>query len=1138
MSQIVTLLFTDLAGSSALLHRLGDEAGEEMRRLHFGILREAVEENGGQEVKNLGDGLMVVFDSGAAASRSAIAMQQAIARHNCAGGPELGVRVGLHVGEPIRDEDDYFGTAVVVAKRLCDAAEAGQILASGMVRGLVVSKAGFTFTPVADVALKGMDEEVAAFELGWRQESRPANADLSDPPLLVGRADHLEHLEQQLAAAAQGRLRVVLVTGDAGMGKSRLAAELVRRNRDQILPLSARAYPLGATASLGLWVEALERHLRGLPREEVLSLCGGHVSALAGLLPSVRAASREHVPDDSPRVQLLAALAALLDRLSTRSPLVIVFDDVHLADGSSWEALNYLARNVTDSRILIVLAARPAELSDHPMANEVIRSLDQEGLVSRRTVVPLSMEEVGTLAGELIGGPASPALVHWLGQRALGSPLFVGGLVRALLEEGADLDAPVLRSLPEDLADRVEARLHHLDPPSRAVLELLAVAGYRIELGDLLRLTGQTLDDLATILEQLLRVRLVAELEDGRELAYEISHPLIQEAIYRHIGGARRRALHRHAARVLVVAGRYGAAASHVVRAAEPGDDEAIETLCEALRRAEAGGHHREEIALLDALLVLVPAGDRRWMNVLDALPLTPEWVVDHRADTGSDVAVRAMRRADQVLERSSDAAHRAAVKFSLGSLLAWGQCELVEGRAHVLRARELFAEAGDDRAVRLATNELGYHAALADDGVTHERVAREVLAAADEAGDLDLQLQALCSLVWALMICGRLGDCLPVLDRGIDVARRADKLYRLSYLQALLIMIKHTLGGGATAANFEAVMELDPAFRDTMLLDFAGQVRWLAGDLRGAIAACRDQLAWDGGTSPRRALGVSIAVVCLAESGRLDEAAQLQATTEAAMHGCRWWVHSRLVDWSGAVAMALRGDAHGGLDRLSGVVRDAVSCGYWSWARLMLLDMAEEAMWAKDGDVAQEAGAHLRSDPSPPEGSSHDGIRLVVTAGEFFATSAWDAAADSLGEAAAAFGAAGWRLWEGRALGLRGLALAAHERERAAEALQGAVNCLDACGAVVRRDRALRTLDSLGTRGRRTKVGLVGPEALTARERDVARLAAEGCSAKEIAARLFIGERTVETHLANSYAKLGVTSKVDLVRRAAELRL
>ena len=195
-AQIVTLLFTDLAGSSALLRRLGDEAGEDLRRRHFGILREAVAETGGQEVKNLGDGLMVVFDSAVAASRCAISMQRAIERHNAGGGSQLGVRVGIHVGEPIRDEDDYFGAAVVVAKRLCDAAGAGQILASSLVRGLVSSRSGFAFIPAGDIPLKGMDEPVSAFSVEWRNALSAERG-----PGLVGRQVPLERLEAELDQA-------------------------------------------------------------------------------------------------------------------------------------------------------------------------------------------------------------------------------------------------------------------------------------------------------------------------------------------------------------------------------------------------------------------------------------------------------------------------------------------------------------------------------------------------------------------------------------------------------------------------------------------------------------------------------------------------------------------------------------------------------------------------------------------------------------------------------------------------------------------------------------------------------------------------------------------------------------------------
>ncbi len=489
-AQIVTLLFTDLTGSSALLERLGDEASEDLRRRHFAILRKAVAETGGQEVKNLGDGLMVVFDSAVAASMCGISMQRAIQRHNAGSGAKLGVRVGIHVGEPIRDEDDYFGAAVVVAKRLCDAASVGQILISSLVRGLVSSKAGFVFVPVGDIPLKGMDEPVSAFSVEWR-EALPTSS--GRRPGLVGRDVLLRRLEGELDQTTAGRLRVVLMLGEAGVGKTRLASELVARHRDRVISLSARAYPLGATASLGLWVEALERRLRLFSETDVLELCGGQVADLAALLPSVSAAAKAQTSDDRPRVRLLSALASLLQRMSERAPLVVTLDDVHLADGSSWEALNYLSRNLADFPLLVLLAARPEELAAHSVAGEVVWALEQEGLLTRVHVTPLARRDVRELAEELVGAPVTDALVDWLVARAQGSPLFVTGLVRALLEEGGDLAHPSLRALPEDLADRVQARLRTLGGGDRSTLELLTVIGYRAELRDLLRLRADSI---------------------------------------------------------------------------------------------------------------------------------------------------------------------------------------------------------------------------------------------------------------------------------------------------------------------------------------------------------------------------------------------------------------------------------------------------------------------------------------------------------------------------------------------------------------------------------------------------------------------------------------------------------------------
>ena len=956
---------------------------------------------------------------------------------------------------------------------------------------------------------------------------------------LVGREDELEQLEEELSSVCDGQLRAVLISGDPGVGKTRLATELSRRHGAEVLTLSARAYPLGATASLGLWDEALERHLRGQRRSDVMALCGGDLDDLAALLPSARAARGGGDTAEPPRIRLLGALARLLGRLSAEVPVVIVLDDVHLADGSSWEALSYLTRNLGDCRILLLLAARTAELAEDRIANDVLLGLQQEGLLRRLTVTTLPADDVRALAESVTGGAAPDALVAWLMERARGSPLFVVGLLRALLDESADLEHPALRAMPEDLAERVESRLGQLDAAARASLELMTVVGYRAELSDLVRLSGKSLDELAPILERLVRVRLVSEVEAGRELSYEIDHPLIQEAIYRSIGGARRRALHRHAARVLVTAGRLGAAAPHFVRAADPGDDEAIDALCEALRQAEGRQHHREALALLDALIELVPPADRRWRQVLGAMPLQPEWVVDHRADAGAEIGVRAMRAIERALERSSDSSARASVKFNLGSLLAWAMGEVEEGRRLVEDASALFDGGGETREALLCGNELGYLAALAGDTARHEVVAQAVLAAGVETGDRLVELQALCSMIWGLIMSGRLEAAGPVIDRAIALARQGDKAYRTTYLVAEQGWVAGQLGRMDQARSLLAQAAAgNPAYRDTYLLDFAAGVHWLAGDLQGVVSAFRDQLAWTGGVSRRRAIGGAYAGMALTELGRDAEAADVQASVYGAFASRDWWVHRDLVCWADGASSGLRRDSGDGLLLLGATVARMTGLHCWNWARFALADLAERAADRADGDAGSHAARVADSDPWLSDAESQRALRDFTGGAAALSRQDRDRAAAMLQPAAAAFASVGWRLFEGRALVLLGQAVAASDRSRAVVVLQAAVDRFDGCGAIVRRDRALAILGRVGTRGRRSRTAVAGPDALTRREREVARLAAEGCSAKEIAGHLFIGERTVETHLANAYAKLGVGSKVELVRLAARLEL
>jgi class 3 adenylate cyclase len=160
----VAILFTDVVGSTELLDRLGDDEAHELRRRHFALLRRAVHEHGGREVKSLGDGLMVVFHSPRAALACATSMQSAVAA--CADPLEL--RIGIASGETIREDDDYFGRPVIVARRLCDSADGGDVLVSESTRERLGSSPAHQLEPLGALVLKGLSEPVAASTLRTR----------------------------------------------------------------------------------------------------------------------------------------------------------------------------------------------------------------------------------------------------------------------------------------------------------------------------------------------------------------------------------------------------------------------------------------------------------------------------------------------------------------------------------------------------------------------------------------------------------------------------------------------------------------------------------------------------------------------------------------------------------------------------------------------------------------------------------------------------------------------------------------------------------------------------------------------------------------------------------------------------------
>jgi len=167
-SGLVTILFTDMEGSTGLTQRLGDAKAQEVLRTHNTIVRDALKAHSGSQIKHTGDGIMASFTSARRALECAIAIQRALAQHNVSAEESIRVRIGLNAGEPVAEEKDLFGTAVQLAARICAQAQPGEILVPIVVRELAAGK-GFLFADLGDVALRGFEDPVRLYEVRWRQ---------------------------------------------------------------------------------------------------------------------------------------------------------------------------------------------------------------------------------------------------------------------------------------------------------------------------------------------------------------------------------------------------------------------------------------------------------------------------------------------------------------------------------------------------------------------------------------------------------------------------------------------------------------------------------------------------------------------------------------------------------------------------------------------------------------------------------------------------------------------------------------------------------------------------------------------------------------------------------------------------------
>lgn len=957
-------------------------------------------------------------------------------------------------------------------------------------------------------------------------------------PALVGRERELEILEQELAQASSGPPRCVLVLGDAGVGKTRLAGQFVGRH-DGLARLVARAHPLGVTTPFGLWIEALERHLRVRSPEDIRRLCRGVVSDLAALLRSVAAVAGPGAEREPPRARILEAIAVVVAGLAADGPVIVDLDDIHDADTSSIETLAYVLRTVAGDGLLIVLAARPGDLASRAELSDLVSALEQDGMLRRLELAPLDRGELGTLAGSVTHRAVVPeSLVSWLQERSEGNPLFALGLLHALVESGGDIEAPALQRVPATLAARVEARVQRLDEPARATLETMAVLGALVDFADLLRIAGRPADRLAPILEELTRHRLVVEEERGSRLVYGIAHPLVREAVYQRMGAARRRAMHRLVARALLAGGRLAEAAPHFARSADPGDEEAVIAIREAIGQAERRELHREALMLLDTLADLIPSGDPRWVEVLDEMQWDAEWVIDHRADSYASIGIRPLEEIRRVLLARGDHARLGTVELRLASFVGWGRRDVATGLAHAQRAVEHFRRAGQPGRARMAAHEVGYQHGLSLDPVRHVEVATAVLEDAESAGDRLMAMEALGSLAVARMNLGELEAAHHLLLRSAAIAEADGKRYRLTWNRCFIAQTLALMGRVSEAREVMAhAVASDPDYRETMIVEVDCQVSWLAGDLPGVVTRALEAATWNSaGLSGRRAWAMAIAAVAEVDRGRALEADRHLGRANAAYGGREFGWLSPHCRWAEGVIALRAGQAEAACAALQRAIDgwggDATA---YPPAALAFADLVEAALACARTGAAEAAAERLRGLEAGVGGDLTGGLRRLGEA-RLHITAGRDAeAARDATDAVTRFERGGMRLLTAQAHELHGVALARGDREAAVEVLVTAASLYTDCGATARRAVVLQTLGGLGDRGRRSAVVLRG-ERLSPRELEVARLAAAGLTARQIGERLFIGHRTVETHLAAAYAKLGVGSRVELVRRLGSM--
>ena len=945
----------------------------------------------------------------------------------------------------------------------------------------------------------------------------PASVLPSGGTLLLEREAQVAALEALADAARSGGGRFVVIEGSAGIGKTRLLAEArAIASSAGMRVLAARGGEFEGGFAYGIVRQLFEPLLASASPDLRVELLSGPAALMEPLLgASQPAASQDAPPSAEDSFAILHGLYWLTANVAFHQPTLLAVDDLHWADTPSLRWLLYLTRRLEGVPLLVAAGARSPEGESHnpTLVAELIAAPEAAAIRPE----PLGRASIAVLARELHGLEPDEAFCAALESATGGNPLFIGAVLDAVAREGTSPTAEHVHRLPEIGAQGVSRdvglRLARLPPEALALLRAASILGDGTELRHAAALAGVEASDLGPAAATLARLDLLR-----REDPLEFFHPVVCRAVYETLDVVERDAAHRSAAELLLEAGvPPESAAAHLLRVAPQADVFVVSTLRQAAERSLAQGAAEAAVGYLTRAL------DEQMDPAARAEVLVELGIAERR--TNGPAAADHLRAG---LDLLADPARRGAVALELGRVL-WFTDRIGDAVAVFERALGEVDRERDPDLDELLVAEL-ISSAWSD------KQTYPIAEARIEELDLDELHGGLGSEV----LLGTMAHYEYRLglrrERAIQLARRAlapGNLLAsgsLAFYYAVIALHGSGLYDEAVSILDQAVAQArrrGDVFNVAFMLMWRGKSQTDRGDLRAAVADLREaiDLCVVHGMVVAWPYNVGFLAHALLEHGDADEAARV---IDQGGFPEQLPVDQLHLVWFRLIRGRLRietGSAERGVEELLLIgetarlfPHDNPSGVLWrSWAAvgLRLLDRNEEA-WA----LAEEELVLARRWGDPYAIGASLRVLGLVEGGE--------AGIGLLREAVEVLAGSQARLEHARALVDLGAALRrANQRTEARERLRKGVDLARTIGALGLAERANEEIAATGARPR--KVLQTGLDALTASERRVAQLAADGMSNKEIAQTLFITIKTVELHLTSAYRKLDISSRAQL---------